>query len=64
MSIQPPTWPKGALRRTEAAEYLSISTVTLWKLVSTGRIKRTSYGTYAVAELDRHLSEEIGKDNQ
>ena len=50
--------PRGALTRAEAARYLSIGMTQLWKLFSTGKIKRTSYGTYTIDELNRHLKQE------
>jgi excisionase family DNA binding protein len=54
-----PVWPKGALTAKEAADYLSISRTTLWRLTATGKIRRTSYRTYPKTELDRHLKEEL-----
>ena len=56
-------WPKGALSRQEAARYLGIGTTKLWLLTASGKVKRTSYGTYPVTELDRHLAEELEANN-
>ena len=53
-----PAWPRGALKRTEAARYLGIGITKLWHLVSLGKIRQTSYGTYSIEELDRHLRDE------
>jgi len=54
-----PICPKGAITRAEAAQYLSIGLTQLWKLTATGKVKRTSYGTFTITELDRHLAEEM-----
>lgn len=54
-----PIWPRGALNMNQAAHYLSIGRTQLWKLTAVGKIRRTSYGTYPVEELDRHLRQEM-----
>ena len=50
---------RGALKQWEAAQYLGIGTTQLWKLTQLGKVRRTSYGTYPITELDRHLREEV-----
>jgi hypothetical protein len=47
-----------AVKADEACRMLSISKTTLWLLVGKGKIKKTSYGTYPIAELQRHLAQE------
>jgi hypothetical protein len=49
---------KLAVKGEEAARMLDISTSQLWRLVGRGKIKKTSYGTYPIFELQRHLLEE------
>ena len=53
-----------ALSAREAAKVLGIGRTTLWKQANRAatdpsRINRTSYGTYPVMELVRHLSAEM-----
>lgn len=50
---------RGALKQWEAARYLGICRKTLWKLTELGKVRKTSYGTYPLAELDRHLKSEL-----
>lgn len=50
---------KMAVTATDACKLLGIGRKTLWRLKSTGRITPTSYGTYPITELERHLQEEI-----
>ena len=56
--------PSLAVRRDAAARLLGISTKQLWRRVNLPagdprRIARTSYGTYPVVELHRHLAAEL-----
>lgn len=50
---------RAALTKTEAAKYLGVSTQTIWRLQSAGKIKKTSYGTYPIQSLDEHLRWEM-----
>jgi len=55
---------QGALDTDLAAFYLGCSRTTLWRRVNLPesdprKIKRTTYGTYPVAELDRHIEAEL-----
>lgn len=56
--------PALAVKREAAARLLGISAKQLWRRVNLPagdprRIARTSYGTYPVAELHRHLAAEL-----
>lgn len=50
--------PPLAVSVREAAKRLGISRTTMWKLCATGKIRKTSYGTIAIRELERHLATE------
>lgn len=61
---QIPTVTRGSLNATEAAVYLGISPSQFYKLTNLDnddprKIRQTSYGTYPVAELERHLQAEL-----
>lgn len=51
--------PRLALTKEEAAKALGVCLKTVWRLAATGKIARTSYGTYPVASLIAHLEKEM-----
>lgn len=46
-----------AFKKNAAAKKLGVSPWTVWKLLSTGKLKQTPYGTIPETEIDRHLAE-------
>lgn len=50
---------RGALKPTEAAVYLGVCEKTVEKLAALGKLKKTSYGTYPISNLNTHLQREI-----
>lgn len=49
---------RGALSPTEAAVYLGCCERTVWTLERKGEIKKSSYGTFPLANLNAHLERE------
>lgn len=48
-----------AVKPAEARRLLGgISAPTLWRLVASGRLRKTSYGTFRVSDLVKHLEAE------
>jgi len=54
-----PSTPVLALPVLKAAAAIGVSRQTMWKLVATGKIRKTSYGVIPVSELEQHLKQEI-----
>jgi excisionase family DNA binding protein len=50
-----------AVRPAEAAKLLACSPSTIYRMKKTGDLKTTKYGTIPVAELQRHLQNEMRK---
>jgi hypothetical protein len=51
--------PVLAMPVNQAAKSLGVSRRTIWRLCASGQLTKTSYGTIPVAELERHLVEQI-----
>lgn len=51
--------PRLALNRADAAEALGCSKHTIWRLWATGKITKTSWGTYPVESLNALIKAEM-----